>query len=242
MQPSEAEQVAGAGRPSPPSELGHRAHGHSRAVQRETAEDSRVLVQSEEEQDTGSRQDLSAGTPFHGDVASRRGYSPPLAQTGTSRLAGSLGLLRSPGLGDGWLRPGVRPSPVTRCSVKWANTLKVSKNSSLKPSAASLRTASWCTDAYGFLAHSPSGEAGTTRGTPPEDDFIYGEAPPCMSSRSPASLWHARTRFGPSEPCGLSLHPGLFLGEPEDKPYISELYPAVPATGTASIASRAYKI
>lgn len=107
------EQVAGVGRLSPPSELGHRAHGRSRAAQRETAEDSRVLVQSEEEQDTGSRQDLSAGTPFHAAVASRRGYSPPLAQVGTSRLTGSLGLLRFPGLGDGWLRPGARPSPVT---------------------------------------------------------------------------------------------------------------------------------
>ena len=50
--------------------------------------------------------------------------------------------------------------------MKWANALKESSKNSLKPNAASSNNASWHTDTDGFLKHSPSSEACTTRGLP----------------------------------------------------------------------------
>ena len=73
---------------------------------------------------------------------------------------------------------------VGRCAprspiMKWANVLKESSNKySLKLNTASHNNTSWYTDRDGFLEHTASGEACSTRGLivfcPPEDNSSFG--------------------------------------------------------------------
>ena len=80
-----------------------------------------------------------------------------------------------------WSKTGETKCGVGRCTyksciMKWANALKrVFKKNSLKLNAASHNTTSWHTNTHGFLEHSPSGEACTTKAHPTEDKCSFFE-------------------------------------------------------------------
>ena len=57
--------------------------------------------------------------------------------------------------------------------MKWANMLSLQNKNSLKWNTASHNNAIWYTDTDGFLEHSSSGEACTTRACPPTDNLLH---------------------------------------------------------------------